>query len=158
MLMVGRRNLATSEPMGVLWVGSSWGQGLCELDGDGGEKSCSDRALKFKCPAWPGGLQAGNSCCHHSRPFRSRLSPTAKFLLQPVAPVGRCSVSLVSPGVVSKGVKGNVVHARFVRSVRSGCVEGEDCRFACSPWGHTISASHLDTEPGQAKTTCTGTK
>lgn len=34
---------------------------------------------------------------------------------------------------VSKGAKGNVVLARLVLGVRSGCTVGEDCGFACSP-------------------------
>lgn len=49
---------------------------------------------------------------------------------------------------VSKGAKGNVVLARLVLGVGSGCNVGEGYRFACSSWGHSTSASHPCTEPG----------
>lgn len=111
-LMVGRRSLATSEPMGASQAGGSRGEGLCELDGDDGENSRGERALKFKCPAWPGGLRAGNSCCRHSRPLCFCLSPRAKFLMQPAAAGGRCFVLLISPWVFLKERRGTLsLHA-----------------------------------------------
>lgn len=125
-LRVGRRSLATSEPMGASWASSSRGLDLCELGSQGGESSSGERALKFKCPAWQEGCGQGTAATAAPSLRPPRILDTAG---------GSGQQMLCGPKIllgVSKGVKGNVVLARLVLGVGFGDTVGEDSGFARS--------------------------